>query len=210
MEEAIIVGAGTYGQVYAKYLQSKYKIIGFIDDNEEIANDTIDGIKILGNRNFLFEKINKDVSVFVPIGNNHIRFDLLSILNKKGFNTPSFIHPDTIIHESVQLGHAVYILPGTNIMPCTVIKDYVMISIGVNISHHSTIRGGCFFSHGVNIGASIYIEEKAYFGIGSTVMTGIKRVGFNSLVGAGSVVINDIPDNAIVAGVPARILRYKD
>jgi serine acetyltransferase len=33
------------------------------------------------------------------------------------------------------------------------------------------------------------------------------KIGDNVIVGAGSVIINDIPDNAIVAGVPGRVIR---
>jgi sugar O-acyltransferase (sialic acid O-acetyltransferase NeuD family) len=210
MENAIIIGAGTYGQIYAQYLKNKYNIAGFIDDDESIIGKAICGIEVLGNRYFLFNNIDINTAIFVPIGNNDIRFELLSILNKKGFKTPSFIHPNTIIHESVQIGNGVYILPGTNIMPCTVLKDYIMVSMGVNIAHHNIIEEGCFFSQGSNIGASVHIQQKAYFGINSTLMTGVKKVGKNTLIGAGAVVIKDVPDNAIMVGVPAKILKYKE
>ena len=210
MKKAIIIGAGTYGQVYAEYLIKKYDIIGYIDDAENLNGQIINGIKVLGNRDTLFNDIDRNISVFVPIGNNTLRVSFLKELNQKGFETPSFIHPNTIIHESVIIGKAVYILAGTNIMPCTEIKDFTMISMGVNIAHHNLIEEGCFFSQGSNIGASIHIKERAYFGIASTAMTGIKEVGENSLIGAGAVVIKDIPDNVVVAGIPAKIIKYKE
>ena len=95
-------------------------------------------------------------------------------------------------------------------MPLTVIGDYTMISIGVNISHHSKIGMGCFFSYGTNIGASMDIYDLAYIGAGATLMTGVNKIGKNSLIGAGAVVIRDVPDNAVMAGVPAKILKYKE
>ncbi|MDH8700765.1 sugar O-acyltransferase (sialic acid O-acetyltransferase NeuD family) [Dysgonomonadaceae bacterium PH5-43] len=209
MKKAIIIGAGTYGQVYAEYLKKKYDIIGYVDDAENLQGQIVNGIKVIGNRTTLLKDIERNVSVFAPIGNNAIRTNLLEELTKEGFETPSFIHPNTIIHESVILGKAIYILPGTNIMPCTEIKDFTMISMGVNIAHHNLIEKGCFFSQGSNIGASIHINEQAYFGIASTAMTGIKEVGKNTLIGAGAVVIKDVPDNAVVAGVPAKVLKFK-
>jgi Predicted nucleoside-diphosphate sugar epimerases len=145
MKKAIIIGAGTYGQVYAEYLKKEYDIIGYIDDAENLNGQIINGIKILGNRDYLYECVDKIVSIFVPIGNNTLRVDFLKELNKKGFETPSFIHSNTIIHESVIIGKAVYILPGTNIMPCTEIKDFTMISMSVSIAHHNRIEEGCFF-----------------------------------------------------------------
>ena len=126
-----------------------------------------------------------------------------------GYETPNFIHSSVIIHDTVKLGKAVYILPGSIIMPHAEIKDYSMISMGVNLAHHSILDKGCFLSTGVNFGASIHAKENAYVGIGATIMTRIKTLGKNSLVGAGSVVINDVEDNAVVAGVPAKLIKYK-
>lgn len=147
--------------------------------------------------------------MFVPIGNNPIRMKILKSFEDKGFNIPSFIHPQAIIHPSVKLGKAVYVLPGTNIMPLSEVGDFTMISMGVNIAHHTSVSEACFFSQGTNVGASIDIEELAYVGIGATIMTGVKTVGANSLIGAGAVVIRNVPANSVMAGVPAKVIKMK-
>ncbi len=207
-DKCIILGAGTYGQVYAEYLKEFYEIIGYIDDNETLIHTSVKNIKVLGNRDYLFNEIDRNVSVFVPIGVNSVRVKILKELIESGFSAPSFIHPQTIIHDNVKIGNSVYILPGTNIMPDTVIGNSVMISMGVNIAHHNQIAAGCFFSQGSNIGASIEIDENAYLGIASTIMTGVKSIGRHSLIGAGAVVIRDIPDYAVVVGNPGKIIKY--
>jgi acetyltransferase-like isoleucine patch superfamily enzyme len=51
------------------------------------------------------------------------------------------------------------------------------------------------------------IEDGASLGSNSTILP--VRVGKNAVVGAGAVVTKDVPDGAIVAGCPAKILRYK-
>ncbi|PVW15751.1 acetyltransferase [Marixanthomonas spongiae] len=206
MKECVIYGAGTYGEVYASYLKEMYNILGFIDDNSLLIGKTVNKFPVLGNSKYLFSKLKRDVVVFVPIGNNQLRVSLFEKLNQEGFTTPNFIHPKTLIDSSVSLGKGVYILPSTNVMPFTKIADYSMISMGVNIAHHVYIEKGCFFSQGTNIGASINIKEKAYFGIGATVMTGVTSIGENALIGAGSVVINNIPANCTAVGVPAKPL----
>ena len=203
----VIVGAGTYGQVYAEYLQEDYNILGFVDDNEVLHNTVIDGIKVLGNFEFLLNNVETSTNVFIPIGNNSIRIKLLKKVINKGFKTPNFIHKNTQIHHSVEIGKCVYILPGTHIMPLTRIKDFVLISMGVNIAHHTIIEQGCFFSQGSNIGASIHFKEKVFCGIASTVMTGVKTVGKGSLIGAGAVIIKDVPDNTTIVGNPGRVIK---
>lgn len=207
-EKAIIVGAGTYGQVYAAYLKDEYQIIGFIDDDLSLRDTEINNIKVLGDFEYLLNQIDKNINVFVPIGNNHVRANLLKKLMENGFNTPNFIHKNTHIHSSVKIGKCVYILPGTNIMPYTSIGDFVLISMGVNIAHHTIVDNACFFSQGSNIGASIHFKNNVFCGVASTVMTGVKTVGENSLIGAGSVIIRDVPNHAVVVGNPGKIIRY--
>ena len=79
-EKAIIVGAGTYGQVYAEYLKDEYQIIGFIDDDSCLLGTKINNIKVLGNFEYLLNQIDKNINVFVPIGDNHVRVNLLKKL----------------------------------------------------------------------------------------------------------------------------------
>lgn len=211
MKKCVIVGAGTYGQVYAEYLRESYDILGYVDDNLEIHNTSINGIQVLGDFKFLLETIQKDVRVFIPIGNTKVRSKLIKAAREKGFDTPNYIHSTADIHSSVKIGeYGVYILQGTIIMPLSIIENNVMISAGTVISHHSTIKKGTFISFGVNIGASLTLEERTYIGIGATVMTGVKTVGTGSLIGAGAVIIKDVPDYAVVVGNPGKIIKYNN
>lgn len=205
-KKTIIIGAGTYGQVYAEYLKEEYEILAFYDDDENIIQSTINNIIVVGKVKEAFD-LDKDTAVFVPIGNNAVRVKILKEFENRGFSIPSFIHPEAIVHDSVSIGKAVYILPGTNIMPLSKIGDYCMISMAVNIAHHTVLEEGCFFSQGTNIGASIHFGNWAYVGIGATVMTGVKKVGENSLIGAGAVIIRDVPDGATVVGNPGRVIK---
>jgi acetyltransferase-like isoleucine patch superfamily enzyme len=57
------------------------------------------------------------------------------------------------------------------------------------------------------IPAPIVIKSRVWLGANVTVTPGV-TIGENAIVGAGSVVTKDVPDNAIVAGVPAKIIRF--
>lgn len=210
---SIIIGAGTYGEVYLAYLQEAgIEVVGFVDDNPALQDKEVKGTPVLGKiseLSFLKDKFNLE-AVYCPIGNNKLRVKFLEKAKSLGYKTPNFIHSSAIIHSSVKLGEGVYILLGVNIMPCTVIDDYVMISMNALVAHHSHIMRGTFISTGVNFGASITAKDCSYIGIGATIMTGIHELGQNCLVGAGAVVVSDVPDNAVVAGVPARIIKYKN
>ncbi|MGB9844120.1 MAG: transferase, partial [Caldisericia bacterium] len=61
---------------------------------------------------------------------------------------------------------------------------------------------------GVHTGGNVTIAEGSLIGIGSTILPNIK-IGRWSIVGAGSVVIDNIPDNVVVVGVPAKIIKKR-
>jgi acetyltransferase-like isoleucine patch superfamily enzyme len=52
----------------------------------------------------------------------------------------------------------------------------------------------------------VLIKKKAWIGAGATILPGV-TVGENAIVGAGSVVTKDVPDNAVVAGNPAKLIK---
>lgn len=211
--KSIIIGAGTYGEVYLAYLkESNVEVIGFLDDNIHLWEQEVSGIKVLGGVDLLHSlKSTHDVdAVYCPLGNNKLRVKFLSMAKELGFQTPNFIHHSVTLSPSVTMGEGVYVLLGASIMPFVELKNYVMISMGASIAHHTMLTEGVFVSTGVNVGASISVEKNAYIGISATIMTGIKSLGENCMIGAGAVVIKDVPANAVMAGVPAKILKYKE
>lgn len=210
---SVIIGAGTYGEVYLAYLQEAgVEVVGFLDDNKTIQGTNVKGVPVLGGVDLLqaLKSTHRVEAVYCPIGNNKLRVKFLQYAKELGYETPNYIHPSVIISPNVTIGDGVYILLGTSIMPYTVIKDYVMISMNVGLAHHSILENGVFLSTGCNFGASIHANKYAYCGISSTIMTGIKELGEDCLIGAGAVVIRDVPDRAVVAGVPAKVIKYKE
>lgn len=85
--------------------------------------------------------------------------------------------------------------------------------IGVVIHTRSIIGNNCHIGQNVTIGGSKggvpKLGDNVRVGGGSFVIGDI-TVGNNVVIGANSVVNKDVPDNAIVAGAPARILRYQE
>jgi acetyltransferase-like isoleucine patch superfamily enzyme len=92
------------------------------------------------------------------------------------------------IGESVLIAAFVYIGPGNHRM------DSLEHPI---IEQDMEVRGG------VKIGANAWIGTRA------TILDGV-TIGENAVIGAHSLVMNDVPDGAIVAGTPAKVIRYRD
>ncbi len=212
MKNSVIIGAGTQGQVYASYLkEAGVNIIGFIDDDPSLQDQEVIGIPVLGKYKDLFldEFKEKIQDVYCPIGVNSVRVEYLSTLKKEGYGIPGFLHHTVSIAPDVTIGEAVYMLAGNIVMPHTTIGNYIMINMDSTIAHHVTLEDGVFMSSGVNIGALIHVKENAYVGMGVTAMTGIKEIGKDTLIGAGTVIIRDVPDYATVVGNPGRVIKTK-
>lgn len=210
--KSVIIGAGTYGEVYLAYLQEAgVEIVGFLDDDPKFIGANVRGVPVLGGIAML--EIIKETygveSVYCPLGSNKLRVKFLKKAKTCGLKTPNYIHPSVCISPNVTIGEGVYILLGTCIMPHTVIKDYVMISMNVSLAHHNILDEGVFLSTGCNFGANIHAHKYAYCGIASTIMTGLHELGEECLIGAGAVVIRDVEPKAVMTGVPAKVIKYK-
>jgi sugar O-acyltransferase (sialic acid O-acetyltransferase NeuD family) len=213
MPKSIIIGAGTQGQVFSSYLkEAGINIYGFIDDDPKLEGKTINNLPILGKYEDLFSAKykNKFQNIYCTFGNNFKRMKYLSSLKKEGYTIPSFFHHTVSIGPDVLMGEANYLLAGNIIMPFTTIGSYLMVNLGSTIAHHVTIGNGVFLSSGVNVGASVTIEDLAYISTGATIMTGVKNIGKNCLIGAGTVIIDDVLKNTVVVGNPGRVIRLKD
>jgi acetyltransferase-like isoleucine patch superfamily enzyme len=97
-------------------------------------------------------------------------------------------------------------------------SDPYLITLGDNV--HIT-RGVAFITHDgatlilrkevpdLEITAPIKVGNEVYIGINSIILPGV-TIGNRCIVGAGSVVSRDVPDNSVVAGVPARFIKTTD
>ncbi len=88
-----------------------------------------------------------------------------------------------------------------------VINDRTVLGSNVHLRHCITI--GCVKLADGSQGPSPVIEDNVEIGANSVIIGGI-RIGANAKIGAGSVVVKDVPANAVAVGNPARIVKCLD
>ncbi|MEC5423405.1 NeuD/PglB/VioB family sugar acetyltransferase [Virgibacillus sp. C22-A2] len=210
-KEIYVVGAGTYGEAMCELAEVVgYKVKGFYDEDDQKLNTFIMGVKISEKFSDLCDHTIKGKQFIVAIGHNETRNKIMTKINKLGGSTPTLIHPTAVISPSAEIGNGVYIQANVYIWTKVKVGDFCIISPNVVIAHHSTLGSACLISTLSGVGASIKIEDKVFIGMGSTIVTGMSKVGENSIIGAGAVVLKDTDKNSVYAGVPAKKIRNND
>ena len=210
--EAIIIGAGAQAKYTLETLeyQDAIKVVGMIDilENKEIWGTEMYGVKVLGGLSVLTTLTEKKVAAaIVCCGDNSQRENLTNTVTELGFDIINIIHPHSTIAKTVSLGKGVIINAGAIIQPFAQIGNGVMIHAGVIVEHDNIIEDYVNLAPGVKLAGWVKVKKGAYIYTGASVIPSV-TVGANAIVGAGAVVLEDVPDNAVVVGVPARVIKY--
>jgi UDP-3-O-[3-hydroxymyristoyl] glucosamine N-acyltransferase len=90
----------------------------------------------------------------------------------------------------------------------TVIGNGTKLDALVHVAHNVIIGRNCELTAGTIIGGSTTVGDTSWMGLNCTLKNKIK-IGNKVIVGAGACVIHDVPNEDIVAGVPAKSIKYK-
>lgn len=215
MREIAIFGVGGFGREVLALLKDinkvkpTWNIVGFFDDGHE-KGELINGYPVLGKT----EELNRwrtPISLAVSIGNPKVKKNIIDRISNPLVDYPTLIHPLAWIGEKeyVEMGKGCIVCAGTLITTNIKIGDFVILNLGCTVGHDTVIGDCAAFMPSVNVSGEVTIGEGVYVGTGAKIINQLE-IGKYATIGAGAVVVKDVPDKAVMTGVPAKILKIKD
>ncbi len=194
-----LYGAGGHAKVIADILEICHATIGGVFDKDTSK-------KFWNYLNFSFPgpfNFSED-EMIISIGDNSARKKIANDIKAKYYTA---IHPMTILSKHTSIGNGSVIMGGALINADTVIGKHCIINSNASIDHDCFIEDFVHVAPNATLCGGISIGECTLVGTGAIIIPG-KKIGANTIIGAGAVVISDVPDNVVVVGNPARIIKH--
>lgn len=205
-----ILGVGHNTIVYIDLVETcGYEVAGLYHFNDDITGEYIHGYPIIDSNINLFKNESlQGLNFAISVGNNKIRSELANKIREKEGNVPTLIHPTAVVSKYSKISHGVVVHANSVIQADAVIGQDTVVSYNVSVSHTSRIGQSCYLAFNSNIGAYVEIHDYVLVGQSAAVVSGkLNYIGHNSVIGAGSIVIQNVEPFSVVAGNPAKLIK---
>lgn len=197
---AYVLGAGGHAKVVVETLvEAGWRVKGLFDDDPQKQGTRVAHTPVLGP----IRHADRRRWAVLAIGDNPKRRQLAESL--QGWRWLTVVHPHAWVADSVELGPGTVVLAGAIIQPEVQIGTHSIVNTAATVDHDCRLGDYVHLAPGVHLGGSIAVEEGVLLGIGTVVIPGL-RIGAWSIVGAGSVVVKDLPAGVKAVGAPASVI----
>ncbi|HET6880492.1 MAG TPA: acetyltransferase [Pirellulales bacterium] len=209
----VIWGTSGHARVVADIvrLENRYSIVGFLDDSRR-SGDAVEwhDATVLGGRAALPSLADQGIAaVLIAIGSPHVRLQLAELSRSHGLELATAVHPRAVIACDVAVGPGSVVMAGGVVNPGARLGLATIVNTLASVDHGCTLGEGATICPGARLGGNVTVDRGAWVGIGATVRERI-HVGANAVIGAGAVVVHDVPPLTVVVGIPARVIRTLD
>ncbi len=209
MKKIAIVGAGGFGKEVAFLLEriGTWEITGFYDDSK--MKEEVYGYKVLGSIDSLI-KYPTELSVVCAIANSLVRRDIVSkLVDNSNLHFPTIVDPSVICGKENIYGKGNIICARTILTVDITLKDFNIINFSSTIGHDVRIGSFNTIYPSVSISGFVTTGDCVEFGTGTKIIQNL-TIGENTVIGAGSVVVRDVPENTLSVGVPSKVIKERE
>ncbi|MED3667079.1 acetyltransferase [Geobacillus kaustophilus] len=215
MQDIVIYGAGGFAREVAYLIEIinekkvTWNLKGYIDDNPENTGKILNGYPVLGTSEWLLS-LNQEINVVIGIGSPRVKKLIYNKLKDYShIKFPNIIHPDVRISNTNKIGMGNIICEG-NILTCNIeIGNFVIVNLNCTIGHDTVIEDYTTILPNSSISGNVRLKEGVDFGTNATIIQGVS-VGEYAIIGAGAVIVKDIPPHCTAVGVPAKPIKFHD
>lgn len=218
MKRVVILGGSGIGMIAASIIDRKkgYRVLGFLNDVEKKGTQIgkYKKIEVLGNTDDLYKFLkNEDTYVFIAYVGLQNEKDTYKKIESLNIPLHKFINiiDDTAILplDYCRIGEGVMLSPLSQLSPDATISDNCILLANSFVGHDSFLDRFAHIATNAVVGANVHVGKGVHVGSNATIREKV-TIGDFSLIGAGSVVLTDVPENSVVVGNPARILKARE
>jgi len=218
MKPLVIFGTGDIGQLAHYYFtrHAGYRVAAFTVDAQYVQSTEFCGAPVVPFEEIARRYPSESHDLFVALAYakvNGLRREKFTAARAAGYTLPSYVSPHATVLNDGRIGANCFILEDNTIQPFAEIGDDVTLWSGNHIGHHARIADHCFITSHVVISGGVNVGERTFIGVNATIRDHVS-IGAGCVIGAGSLVLKDVPDDAVcsapeaeLAKVPASRLR---
>jgi sugar O-acyltransferase (sialic acid O-acetyltransferase NeuD family) len=213
LRDLYIVGAGGFGREVAWLIERinsvdpTWNFKGFLDDNTAVQETMLDDYPVVGGCDYL-KSVQQEAWVVCAVGATKTRKKLVEKLQSyPNVRFATVVDPSVLQSKRVTIGEGSIICAGTIITVDVTIGSHVIINLDCTLGHDDIIQDFVTIYPSVNVSGNVIVGECAELGTGMQVIQG-KNIGRESIIGAGAVVVKDVPEKCTAVGSPAKPIKF--